>query len=290
MNEEKLITENIGLIYTVIKELHVHETEDGFQDCYDSGLVGLINGVRTYDDTKGKISTYLCKCIKNEILKLFVVKTQKKNFNKFGKDVSLNYLISDEEIEFGELIADDRVNVEEEIEKKLESERVLNAVNSLKNETDKLVIKKMYGLDGYDQKNCLEIATEYGVSRSAINFRIHRALTNLKVYIEKHDREVFMQEKKEVKYQEVQPVNKVKKSARGSSLKDLNDILFEQLNKLNDSAGEEFEKEIRKSYAVSQIAQQIIANTNTAIKATKLAKEHDLKSSSQLKFIGLNDE
>lgn len=45
----------------------------------------------------------------------------------------------------------------------------------------------------------------------------------------------------------------------------MNTILFEQLSALNDE-GADFEKEIRKSYAVSQIAQQIIANTNTCIK------------------------
>ena len=75
-----------------------------------------------------------------------------------------------------------------------------------------------------------------------------------------------------------------------NTLLGLNDILFEQLNKLNNAKDDvDFEKEIRKSYAVSQLAQQIVANTNTCIKAIKLAKEDNIDNK-QLSFVGINEK
>ena len=66
MYDEKLVTENLALIVLMIKKLNCKwETDDEYQNYYDYGLEGLIRGAKTYDESKGKVSTYLCSCIKN---------------------------------------------------------------------------------------------------------------------------------------------------------------------------------------------------------------------------------
>lgn len=193
--EEQMILDNISLIYMCIKNLHLYyQTEDEFQAYYDAGLDGLIKGTRKYDESKDiKSSTFLYACIKNEILHLVTTKNYQKNKNKFGKDISLNFTINDDSnklTEFGDLIPDLETNIELEIEKKLESERLLDAVNNLKNEKDKLVIKMYYGLDGYEPGTYESVGKCLGVTREMIRVRIKRGLKDLKNYYEKNDREL----------------------------------------------------------------------------------------------------
>lgn len=54
-----------------------------------------------------------------------------------------------------------------------------------------------------------------------------------------------------------------------SSLADLHEILFEQLERISnpDLSGEELNEEIRRGQAISNISAQIINNGNLAIKA-----------------------
>lgn len=293
--EEKLILENMALIRKVIKDLHLYwQTDDEFQEYYDVGLDGLIKGVRSYDETKGKISTWCIPCIKNEILHLVTKKNYKKNKNEYGRDISLNFTINEDSekvTEYGDLIPDLNTNIELEIEKKLEAERLLAAVNQLKNEKDKLVVKMYYGLDGYEPRMFREIAEQFCCSKSAIQFRAKRALSLLKQYLEKNDKELFsLKNKKEISgKKKVISVNENNSKEKKNTLTNLNDILFAQLERLNDANNDDvaFEKEIRKSYATAQLAQQIVSNNNTCIKALKLAKEHKIDNCDQLKFIGL---
>lgn len=197
--EEKLILENILLIRKCIKDLHLYwQTEDEFQEYYDAGLDGLIKGVRTYDESKGKISTWCIPCIRNEIFHLITKKNYKKNKNEYGKDISLNCTISEDSeknIEYGDLIPDLNTNIELEVEKKFEIERLLRAVNSLRNEKDKLVVKMYYGLEEYEPRTYESIAKYLNVTREAIRQRITRAKKNLKQYLEKNDRDIFVKKK-----------------------------------------------------------------------------------------------
>lgn len=289
--EEKLILENMALIRKVIKDLHLYwQTEDEFQEYYDVGLDGLIKGVRSYDETKGKISTWCIPCIKNEILHLVTQKNYKKYKNEFGQDVSLYSVVpGSDSLEIIDTVEDSRIDIETDLEKKLEAERLLVAVNQLKNEKDKLVVKMYYGLDNYEAKTMLEISRIMGCTHQAIKIRKDRSLEKLRKYMIANDRDIFVKKnnknvsKKEVKVEQSQNTKKT------NTLSNLNDILFAQLERLNDASNDDvaFEKEIRKSYATAQLAQQIVSNNNTCIKALKLAKEHKIDNCDQLKFIGL---
>ena len=67
---EKMIKDNEKLIYFVYnklsKNVYIKRNED---ELCGAGLVGLWKGCKTFDEAKKmKLSTYLCKCIKNEML------------------------------------------------------------------------------------------------------------------------------------------------------------------------------------------------------------------------------
>ena len=186
MEENSLIEEHKGLIYLAIKENHIYwRTEDEYQDYIDAGYDGLLQGIRTYDTTKGiKPSTYYYTCIKNEMIKVITLKNRKKNSMK---TVSLNTLVDDlDGTELIDLIPGS-VDIEQEILDKETKEKLIYYIDHLPIEKDRYVIKMMFGLDGWKQMNASQIARRWGVNKNAIISRKNRALRRLWYRIRKED-------------------------------------------------------------------------------------------------------
>lgn len=61
-----------------------------------------------------------------------------------------------------------------------------------------------------------------------------------------------------------------------NKLTDLNNILFEQIERLNDDDlhGEALKQQIKRSQAIESVAGMIIANANTVLKVEKLKMEY----------------
>lgn len=61
-----------------------------------------------------------------------------------------------------------------------------------------------------------------------------------------------------------------------NKLTDLNNILFEQIERLNDDDlhGEALKQQIKRSRAIESVAGMIIANANTVLKPEKLKMEY----------------
>lgn len=61
-----------------------------------------------------------------------------------------------------------------------------------------------------------------------------------------------------------------------NKLTDLNNIFFEQIERLNDDDlhGEALKQQIKRSQAIESVAGMIIANANTVLKAEKLKMEY----------------
>ncbi len=78
-----------------------------------------------------------------------------------------------------------------------------------------------------------------------------------------------------------------------NTLLKLNDVLFDQLDRLNTidvKNKEELDNEIARSNAVTDTAVQIISNANTLIRAKKL-KDDNLRADSKLpKMLDYDDE
>lgn len=190
MTEEQMILENTKLIYKAIQHMNLNwETEDEWQDYYDAGLIGLINGVKAFKNSKGvQLSTFLMPCIMNEIKHHLIIKTAKKRLNQHGKDISLNTIVGkDNEIELLEYISDRKTNIEEQIEKKLAFEEIVHKINSMKNIKNALVLKMYYGLEGFKPKTRKEISEILGVSIPMVRLRLTNGIKKLKEEMEKKD-------------------------------------------------------------------------------------------------------
>lgn len=182
MTEEEIILNNLPLIYQCIKQLNLYwRTEDEWQDYYGSGLIGLIIGAKTYDESKGcTLSTYLMPCIRNKIKQHLIGKTRVKRGCGVVKPISIDLEVGDEGSLISDFIVDDRVNIEKEVERKILLETIIDILNNMKNEKDALVTKMHYGLDGYPEMTYREIAERYGVSTTMIMLRVERAIKNIK--------------------------------------------------------------------------------------------------------------
>ena len=77
-----------------------------------------------------------------------------------------------------------------------------------------------------------------------------------------------------------------------NGMMDLNNILFEQLERLNDDDLDEegLEREIKRSKPMVSVAQAIIANADTAIKAQKLAYEYGDQRNIDIPLLGKSEE
>lgn len=65
-----------------------------------------------------------------------------------------------------------------------------------------------------------------------------------------------------------------------NKLSDLNNHLFAQLERLGDEEiqGEELDKEIERSRAITQVSQQIVKNADLVLKGEKFIKEYGIKN------------
>lgn len=189
MNEKELILTNQKLIYKCIKDMHLYwNNEDEFQEHYDNGLIGLIQGVRTYDESKDfKLSTYLCVCIKNAIAKGIQLSTNNKRKIHKEKMISLDKEINDiSEDTYLDFIADQSVNIEDDFIKKVEIEKIINAINLILSPDQKRIISKNYGINGYKEKTYREIAKEENRSYDAIRGSIYSSTRKLRNFFEKN--------------------------------------------------------------------------------------------------------
>lgn len=185
MNESEEYLENKGLIFLAIEKLHIYwRTEDEHQEYIDAGTDGLINAIRTYDESKGyKKSTYYYICIKNEMCKIIQLKKMKK---RTADLVSLNTTINDE-IELLELIPD-KLNIEADLLDNEKSKILNNLVDNLPIEKDREVIRYTFGLKGYPELNGEQLAKKWGVNKNAIYKRERRALVQLWLRIRGNER------------------------------------------------------------------------------------------------------
>lgn len=80
MNEEKLATDNLKLVYHVIfKTFPIPPGVLDFDDMVQEGCIALVNAARTYDGST-KFSTYAVKCIRNHFIKLYAYYSRQKRY------------------------------------------------------------------------------------------------------------------------------------------------------------------------------------------------------------------
>ncbi len=154
---QKLILDNMKLVYSVIDNLNLRKD---FEEYVDLGMIGLCRGVDTFDFTKGyAISTYLYRCISNEIL-MYLRK-------KRPVCVSLENEVTDDIIGH-ELIKDENINVEEEYFEKEKYEIMYKCIHLLE-PYEQFIINNLFGLNGYKQITQTELGQILNTTQAQIS-------------------------------------------------------------------------------------------------------------------------
>lgn len=176
--KEKLILENEKLIYFVLKKNKLYHLTD---ELYDVGMIGLCKAANNFDKTKGyKFSTYAYTFIKNQILMEIRDSNssrRKANFNTVSLDKRINN--TEYDITLAEVIKDDRINFEEEIEKKEQVQNILKAICYLTKE-EKIVIEHTFGLNGYKAIPQQDIMKLLGINQSNVSRLKTRAIKKIR--------------------------------------------------------------------------------------------------------------
>lgn len=179
MSEEqaKLVIENQRLISLMIKKLKI---KWDYEELLEIGMIGLCKGALWYDSSKGyAISTYLSKCIANELL-MHLRKISKPTY----KAMSLNETFNEaDNLTLLDVLEDERVNVEREAEQSLLAIEINNLLSKL-DDKECFVITHKYELNGAKRLTQDKVAVALGISPSYVSRIEKRALKKLKKFIE----------------------------------------------------------------------------------------------------------
>ena len=148
-------------------------------DLLSIGTIGLIKGVDSFDSSKKiRLATYCARCIENEIL--MYIRTEKKSsknvylYDSIGSDKEGNEINLIDVIEYEDDDVVEKITQDERIR------RLTDKIESVLSRREQDIIRKRYGIEGYDIKTQREIASEYGISRSYISRIEKSALLKLR--------------------------------------------------------------------------------------------------------------
>lgn len=170
-----LIEHNLRLVAHIVKKFETNEHD--IDDLIGIGTIGLIKGIDTYSlGKKVKLTTYVAKCIENEILMYF--RADKKN----SKNISIYDGISCDkegnEITILDILKTPEPDFIEEIYKN-DNIGFLREYMRVLTDREREILIKRYGLNGEDEVTQKEIAKEMGISRSYVSRIEKRATTKI---------------------------------------------------------------------------------------------------------------
>ncbi len=179
----RLVEHNLRLVAHIVKKYYGASVEQ--EELISIGTIGLIKAVGTFDYEKGtRLATYASRCIENEILMYF------RSVKKTGQDVSMNEPIeTDREgnpLTLQDVLADGHC-LDEELERKINGEKLARYICEELDEREKDVICRRYGV-GCEPMTQREVATLLDISRSYVSRIEKKALQKLRKRFEIGDK------------------------------------------------------------------------------------------------------
>ena len=171
-----LIEHNFRLVAHVCKKYANSNVDQ--DDLISIGSIGLIKGINSYDVHKNiKLSTYISKCIDNEIL-MYLRSIKKLNSEVYLED-PIGKDKDDNTITLKEILENDDKPIEEEIELKLRIKKLYEKIKSSLQERERIILELRFGLNGAEPQTQHEIAKEMGISRSYVSRIETKAINKL---------------------------------------------------------------------------------------------------------------
>lgn len=171
-----LIEHNLRLVAHVCKKYANSNVDQ--DDLISIGSIGLIKGINSYDVHKNiKLSTYISKCIDNEIL-MYLRSIKKLNSEVYLED-PIGKDKDDNTITLKEILENDDKPIEEEIELKLRIKKLYEKIKSSLQERERIILELRFGLNGAEPQTQHEIAKEMEISRSYVSRIETKAINKL---------------------------------------------------------------------------------------------------------------
>ena len=171
-----LIERNLRLVAHIAKK-YQNAGED-MEDLISIGCIGLIKAVDTFDAGKGRLATYACRCIDNELLMLL------RGKKKISREVSLFEPIGQDkegnEIHLVDVIEQQQPDIVENMERMGNIRKLFDLMDDTLTEREREILILRYGLYGTREATQSEIGRALGISRSYVSRIEKKALGKLR--------------------------------------------------------------------------------------------------------------
>ena len=172
-----LITRNLRLVAFIVKKYATTQIDQ--DDLISIGTIGLIKGLEKYNNSKGtKLSTYISRCIENEIL-MYLRSSKKTKY-----ETSINNVIGQDkegnELSYINILEYEQKDIEEELDLKEDIKNLYNKIRSVLKQRERMIIELRFGLNGQKEKTQNEVGEILGISRSYVSRIETKAIQKLK--------------------------------------------------------------------------------------------------------------
>ena len=171
-----LIERNLRLVAHIAKKYQ--NADEDMEDLISIGCIGLIKAVDTFDERKGRLATYACRCIDNELLMML------RGKQKLSREVSLFEPIGQDkegnEIHLMDVIEQQQPDILESMELSGNIKRLFRLMEENLTTREKEILMMRYGLDGEREATQNETGKVLGISRSYVSRIEKKALLKLR--------------------------------------------------------------------------------------------------------------
>ena len=170
-----------AMMYSILKKYGLYNKREEYIDvCY----IGYAKALKKYDPDKSKPTTYIYKCIENE-LKCCLRK--EKALKRQREEASLDYVYDEKGHDLEDLISND-VDIENDFIEKEQNNQLCEAIKKL-SKREQFIIKYSFGF-GCDEITQSEIAEHLGIGQCQVSRLKDKILIKLKGMIENENNNI----------------------------------------------------------------------------------------------------
>lgn len=174
--KEVLTVRNLRLVAHIARKYQ--NADEDMEDLISIGCIGLIKAIDTFDDKKGRLATYACRCIDNELLMLLRGKKKTSRevslFEPIGQDKEGN------EICLVDVIEQQQPDIVESMELAGKIKRLFQLMDGILTDREREILRMRYGLCGMQEATQSRVGEVLGISRSYVSRIEKKALQKLR--------------------------------------------------------------------------------------------------------------